>query len=129
MKKAVLLCLVVLGLSLAMLGTASAQVTDVSLDGKASLSPTKTSGLATGTIICTRGEEVSINIVIFQTSGKIDATATGSESITCAGGVQPWTVPFDLLDGTTLKHGPASALVQVFDSDSDLTLLTTGVKL
>jgi hypothetical protein len=129
MKRAFLQCLVVLGLSLSMLGTASAQVFSVSLDSKASLSPTKTSGLATGTIFCTRGEVLNINIVIFQTSGKINATGTGSRSIICGEGVQSWTVQFDLLDGTSFKHGPASALVRVVDSDNDVTLLTAGVKL
>jgi hypothetical protein len=99
-----------------MSGTASASVSSLTLDSKAQLSSSKTSAVATGTIVCTAGDSVDVTVAILQSSGKVSALSQGDATITCSGQVQAWAVTTNVITGSGLKDGPANAVSTAFDS-------------
>jgi hypothetical protein len=130
-KRTVLLTALVLVLSFAVHGTASASVSNLTLDAKAQLAASKISAVATGTVTCTAGDDVSVSVVIVQASGKVNAAATGSASVTCTGTVQTVAVTTDVVVGAALKHGPAIAVFSASDNTDSTSFptLTQDIKL
>ena len=130
MKRFALLAVLVAALSIGLAGTASAFVSSLNADAKADLSASKTEAVVTGTIVCTAGDVVNVGAAIVQSSGKVDALAAGSTTITCTGGVQTFAVTTTVVLGSALKHGPAVVIVGAFDTtDSTFQELTQGIKL
>ena len=118
MKRAMLLVALVLTLTLALHGTASAAVSSLTLDAKARLLG-KTAAVATGTIVCPLGNEARVNVVITQASGKTESAGQGfSGTFDCTGAVQPWAVIVNVVIGTGFKPGPAIALFAASDRES-----------
>lgn len=127
MKRAKTLMALVLGLSLAPYATALASIDSLTADGKATLADSAVSAALTGTIVCTIGDEVNINAVIVQDSGKIMAGAVGDATITCSGQLQHWALTANLLIGSKLKHGPSTVILNASDV-SDATSFPTQVQ-
>lgn len=132
MKRLVVLTGMVLALGLAVPGTASASASSLTLDPKADLSAGKTSAVATGTIVCTAGDEVLVEVEVLQSSGKLDAAGVGSATIfVCSGQVQTWAATVDVVVGAAFKHGPATALFLAVDTTdgAQTPTQTQGIKL
>jgi hypothetical protein len=130
MKKLILtLAAVVMATGLFASG-AHAFISGLTLDAKASLDATKTSVVATGTVVCSSGDDVDVSVVIVQSSGKVNAAGTGFGTFTCTGTLQTYSVVVNLIVGTQFKNGPATALFGAFDSSGDSTMtFTQGVHL
>lgn len=131
MKRFFFILGVALTLSLASIGTASASVSSLTLNAKADLSASQTSAVATGTIICTSGDSVDVQVVIIQSSGKVDNAGAGDATVTCTGQVQTWAVVVNSVTAPTFKHGPANAILSAFDSTDNTSFPTQaqGIKL
>ena len=114
--------------SLALGGTASAAVSSLTLNSKATLSASKTSAVATGTIVCPSGTEARVTVVITQTSGRTETAAQGTTEVTCTGQVQSWSVTSNVVIGSAFKAGPATALFNACDTTCYPTQ-TKGIKL
>jgi hypothetical protein len=109
---------------------AGAFISNLTLDSQASLGATKTSVVATGTVICSSGDDVDVSVVIIQSSGKVDAAGSGFGTFTCTGTLQTYSVVVNLIVGTQFKNGPATALFGAFDTSGDSTMtFTQGVHL
>ena len=106
-------------------------MSSLTLDSKARLSASKTSAVATGTIVCTAGNEVEVVVVITQTSGRTETAGQGRQTLTCTGAVQTWAVTTNVVIGTAFKPGPANALFAAFDrtSNDNHPTQTRGIKL
>jgi hypothetical protein len=132
MKRCFVLFALVMTVMLALTGTASASTSLLNLDSRAILSDTKTSGIATGSIVCTAGNEVSISVVLLQSSGKVDTAAQGFQTLTCTGAVQTFAVTTDVVLGNPLlKKGPATTIFSASDSTDGTSFPTQvqGVKI
>jgi hypothetical protein len=118
-----------LGLVVAM--PAAAFVNIPTLNPKATLSASGTSAVVSGTITCTAGDEVGIDIIIQQASGQVNAAGQGQATITCNGQVQNWSATVDVLIGSSFKKGPAVVLFSASDNTdgNDTPALTQGIKL
>jgi hypothetical protein len=127
--------LLLAGLALALVvalgGTASATAGLPTLDPKATLSASKTAAVATGTIVCTAGDEVEVTVIIQQSSGGTNAAAQGTGSVLCSGQVQTWAVTAEVQLGAGFKKGPAVALLGAQDltDGSFASGQTLGLKL
>jgi hypothetical protein len=131
MKRVVVLIGLVLALSLALYGTASASVSSLTLDTKADLAASKTAVVVSGTIVCSGGDSVDVSVIITQSSGQVDAAGSGSATVTCSGTVQTWSATVQVVIGAAFKHGPATAIFSAFDN-TDSTFFPTqtrGLKL
>ncbi len=113
-KRMTLLVALVLTLTLALHGTASAAVSSLTLDAKARLL-SKTSAVATGTIVCPLGNEATVRVVITQASGRTESAGQGETTITCTGAVKTWAVTTNVVIGTAFKSGPAIAIFNASD--------------
>jgi hypothetical protein len=127
-KRALLLVALVLTLTLALHGTASAAVMSLTLAAKAQLSASKTSAVATGTIVCPEGSTAKVTVVITQTSGRTETASQGTTEVTCTGAVQTWAVTSNVVIGAAFKAGPATALFNACDPTCYPTQ-TKGIKL
>ena len=104
---------------------AQAFISSLTLDSQASMSPTKTSVVATGTVICSSGDDVDVVVAILQSSGKVDAVGQGFGTFTCTGTLQTYSVVVDLIAGTQFKNGPAIALFAASDTSGGSWPTTT----
>ena len=116
MKRLISVVALVLVFSITLFGTASAAVNSISLDDRGDLSASKTAIVVSGTINCTVGHDVNIQVIITQSSGKVDATGTGTVDIVCSGLIQTWSATVNVLIGEAFKKGPAIALFGAFDN-------------
>jgi hypothetical protein len=95
---------------LASSGTASAQISSLSIDETATLSPGHQAIVLTGTITCPAGEIWAISqarVIQGQRSGFGSAF-----SLTCTGGLQQWSLPVISSEGL-FHRGRASAGITV----------------
>ena len=131
MKRLALLAGLALALVVALGGTASAAVNNPTLNPKAALSASKTAAVATGTIVCTAGDEVEVTVIIQQASGGTNAAAEGTGKVLCSGQVQVWAVTADVQLGAGFKKGPAVALLGASDltDNTFVPAQTLGLKL
>lgn len=105
----------VLAASVTVTGSASAVVAAIDGDDTVILSDTKTSATASGTVVCTAGNQVNIQVNVIQTSAGVDAVSLGSSDITCTGQVQTWSVTTNIVIGSRFKRGPATLGFAGFD--------------
>ena len=113
-------------LALGFVSTASASVTSFTVDD-ATISASKTEVTVSGTIVCTDGDTASVTAYIFQSSGKVDATAAAvGPDFVCTGTVQAWSVVLPVLIGTSLKPGPANWLAGASDSTDSTSIIDSG---
>lgn len=118
-------------------GTALGAVSSLSLDSKAYLSDSKTSAVATGTVICTAGNSADITVVVVQSSGKVDGAASGTQTVLCSGLVQAYSVTVHVAVGSSLKKGPAVAVFSAVDQgdpnvpgdETSFPTQTAGIKI
>ena len=97
-------------------GTASAAVSQLTLDPTAQLSPGHLHAYLTGTITCDPGDSVSLNGQVVQSKG---ATGFGFTTPVCDGSAQEYTIdvgggggfPFPGISSGIFKPGKASAQV------------------
>lgn len=131
MKRLMVLIGMVLTLSLALYGTATASVSSLTLNQKADLAASKTAVVVSGTIVCAAGDSANISVVITQSSGQVDAAGSGDATVVCSGTVQSWSATVQVVIGAAFKHGPATAIFSAFDT-TDGTFFSTqtrGIKL
>lgn len=101
--------------------SASAVISAFAFDTTAPLSIGNSVATMTGTVACTFGETVSINITIAQVSGRSLKLGSGSFEDDCDFGTIVWevAVPTQL---STWKKGPADAIIQVQTRDAQNVL-------
>jgi hypothetical protein len=104
--------------AVAIVGSALA-VSSLSLDDKATLSDSKTSVTATGTIVCPVGFFATVNVTVVQSSGQADTHGFGSDDFTCSGQVQTWSVVVNVFIGEAYKSGPAIGLFSASSCTGD----------
>ena len=102
-------------------GTALA-VSSLTIDGKATLSDSKTSVVATGTIVCPVGFFANVNVTVVQSSGQADTHGFGTDDFICSGQVQSWAVLVNVFIGEAYKPGPAIALFSANSCSGDPTI-------
>jgi len=98
----------------ALAGTASAAVSQLTLDASAHLSPGRLHVYLTGTITCDAGDDVSLSGQVVQPK---NASGFGSTTFPCDGGPKPYTIDasagggFPGFSNGVFKPGKASAQV------------------
>lgn len=117
MKK-VLLALALGFVAMVFSGSASA-VSSLTVDSKATLSDSKTSVVATGTIVCPTGFFANVTVAVVQSSGQTDTHGFSSDDFICSGQVQSWSVVVNVFIGESYKNGPATALFSATSCSAD----------
>jgi formylmethanofuran dehydrogenase subunit E len=97
--------------------SASAAITSLSVNDRASVQLDGAVAVVTGFVQCTAGDTVDVSTTVIQGKGQLFIEGFGdSGAITCTGSLQAWTIVASLVIGSAYKHGQASSLTQAFDS-------------
>lgn len=103
-EKAMIITLVI---SLLVAGPVVARLSSNTIDPIAILSSNNRQVLVTGPIDCTKGEKLSLEVVL--TQRETNAIAKGTLETACTGDIQKWEINTRAEDGTTFKDGNATA--------------------
>ena len=119
--------LLALVLTVALTGTASAAVTQLTMNPTAKLSPGQLHAIVTGTITCAPGDNPSINGQIVQPN---TASGFGFANATCDGTSQPFAVDVSTggIFGSAGVFKPGKASAQVSTSVCDPMTMTCSTK-
>jgi hypothetical protein len=105
--------------------SASATVTTFSVNDRATIELDGSAIVITGLVQCTAGDTVDVASSVFQSKGQLITLGFGDTgSITCTGGLQPWTLAVSASVGS-YRPGQASSTSNAFDS-TDGTFATVN---
>jgi hypothetical protein len=104
----------------ALAGSASAAVSELTVDRTAQLSPGRLHAALTGTIRCDPGTTSYLSGQIVQIN---NTTGYGSSTVVCDGSLQPYRIDVSAGSGTprVFKAGKASANVSTFNCDPEFS--------
>lgn len=94
-------------ISLLVAGPVVARLSSNTIDPIVTLSSNNRQVLVTGPIDCTKGEKLSLDVILTQRD--TSALAKGKLETTCTGDIQKWKINTKAEYGTKLKEGTATA--------------------
>ena len=96
-------------------GSASATISNFTVDPKGTLADGGTHVTVSGTVTCLEGDSVTVFVGLSQVVGRLSRGASTSTSIFCTGTTQPWSVTLSAIVVLPFVPGRAALNAQAAD--------------